>query len=308
MQEPFHSTTSLPQIQKRFNEILKEVKRVYKSIIPLNIRQRRNVNLQKQSDEMIIASCVFGKMLGFTSERAWYDFVRNNLFAGQPFPERSRYHRCCRNLMPVIKQIRSDLVGQFSKQPCYTIIDSMPLPLCHSARIPRVRRMKDIADIGYCAAKRQYYYGFKGSFQVTDEGFVINYVASKASVHDVKVTEELVESHSHPYILADKGYVSESLRERLKQNLGIHLLAQPKSNSKRPFSKSLTTLVRSKRKQIETLFSGLIDVFHLTSIRAMSLIGFELALEASLLAHTLLVHWAISFNGKGCCWKSLIFT
>jgi hypothetical protein len=307
MQEHFHSTRSLSQVQKKFNRIHKEVKKAYETIVPLHIRRRRNIHLQKQNDIVIIAVCVLGKMLGFTSERAWHAFAYTNLFSGQPFPERSRYHRCCRQLMQVIKQIRNHLVRQFAKSPCYTVIDSMPLPLCHSARIHRARRMRDIADIGYCAAKKEYYYGFKGSFQETDEGFITHYVVSKASVHDVQLAEELIEPSPHPYILADKGYVSGSLKERLKEELGVHLFAQPRSNSKQPFSKPLAACVRSKRKRIETLFSGLVDVFHLNHLRALSSIGFELTLESILLAHTLLVHWAISSHGNGLRWKQHIF-
>jgi hypothetical protein len=106
--------------------------------------------------------------------------------------------------------------------------------------------------------------------------------------------------------LADKGYVSEPLKEHLKGRFGIHFLAQPRSISKRPFSKSLATWIRSKRKQIETFFSGLIDTFHLSNIRSNSPLGFELALEGILLAHTLLVYWAISSNGDGHRWKEQI--
>jgi Transposase DDE domain len=308
MQEQLHSNISLPQVQKLFGQILEEVKIAYDIVVPPDIRQRRNIDLQKQQDVVIIAVFILGKMLGFTSERSWHAFVKANLFCGQPFPERSRYHRCCRQLTQIIKRIRNFLTERFSKKTSYSIIDSVPLPLCHAARIPRVRRMKGIADKGYCASKKEYYYGFKGSFQVTDEGFVTNYVISKASTHDVQVAEELIEPYPHSYILADKGYVSSPLRDHLKENLGVHLLAQPRSNSKRPFSESLSKLVRSKRKQIETLFSGLIDTFHLTRIRAMSSIGFELALEGILLAHTLLVHFAISSHGNGMRWKSLIFS
>jgi hypothetical protein len=306
MEEHLHFT--IPQVQKLFQYILEEVKRAYDVVIPIDIRQRRNIDLQKQKDVVIIAVCILGKMLGFTSERSWHSFVKANLFHDKPFPERSRYHRCCRQLTKVIKLIRNELVQQFSEDTNYAVIDSVPLPLCHNARIPRVRRMKEIADRGYCASKKEYYYGLKGSFQVTDEGFVTNYVISKASTHDVKVAEELVEPYPHSYILADKGYVSLPLRDHLKENLGVHLLAQPRSNSKRPFSKSLSKLISSKRKQIETLFSGLIDAFHLTRIRAMSSIGFELAIESILLAHTLLVRSAISSHGNGMRWKGLIFT
>jgi hypothetical protein len=306
MQEHFHSTKSLYQVQKLFGRILQEVERVYKMVVPWYIRKRRNLHLQKQHDTVIIAVHLLGKMLGFTSERMWHAFVQANLFSTQPFPERSRYHRRCRQLLQIIKRIRNFLLRRFTRQTCYTVIDSLPIPLCKSVRISRVRRLREIADTGYCASKKEHYYGLKCSFQITNEGFVVGYVVSKASVHDIRLVEELVEQFPHPYVLADKGYVSEPLREHLKRRFGIHFLAQPRSNRKLPFPKSLADWIRFKRKQIETLFSGFIDTFHLTNIRSTSPLGFELALEGILLAHTFLVYWAISSNGDGHRWKEQI--
>jgi hypothetical protein len=69
MQEHFHSTKSLYQVQKLFGRILQEVEQVYKIVVPWYIRKRRNLHLQKQHDTVIIAVHLLGKMLGFTSER-----------------------------------------------------------------------------------------------------------------------------------------------------------------------------------------------------------------------------------------------
>jgi DDE family transposase len=256
---------------------------------------------------VIIAVQLLGHMLGFTSERMWHRFVCENLFLHRPFPERSRYHRCCRQLLQVIKWIRSRLVRRYDHSSSYGIIDSMPLPLSHSARKYRAKRMKDIADIGYCASKQETYYGLKGSFQVTDDGFIVSYVISKASAHDVTLAEELIEQYPQEYIIADKGYISKSLKQRLKERLGVHLLVQPRANQNVSIPTSLGFLIRSKRKQIETLFSGLVDTFYIHRIRATSPIGFEWNIESILLAHTLLVHWAISRNGQGHRWKYCIF-
>jgi hypothetical protein len=55
-------------------------------------------------------------MLGFTSERMWHAFVHENLFSTQPFPERSRYHRRCRQLLQIIKRIRNFLLRRFTRQ------------------------------------------------------------------------------------------------------------------------------------------------------------------------------------------------
>ncbi|PXZ33419.1 IS982 family transposase, partial [Lactobacillus helveticus] len=58
------------------------------------------------------------------------------------------------------------------------IIDSFPVPVCQPVRNYRVKIFHDIADIGYKATKKVYYYGFKVyGFKVhaivSDDGYVL---------------------------------------------------------------------------------------------------------------------------------------
>jgi hypothetical protein len=76
MQEHFHFTTSQANIQKQYETILSFV-----SIQLSPIRSylhRHNRHLVKQKDEVIMAIRILGKLLGFTSERAWHRFVSGN--------------------------------------------------------------------------------------------------------------------------------------------------------------------------------------------------------------------------------------
>jgi hypothetical protein len=306
MQEHLHSIKTLPQLQKLYGRIHHEIEYFYDRFIPQSIRQRRNTNQQIQKDVTLITVCLLGKMLGFTSERTWHAFVQSNLFPDERFPERSRFNRICRHLRWVIKFLRFQFTRRFVPQANFTIMDSLPLPLCHSARSFRVKRLRDYADFGYCAAKKERYYGFKGSFQISDSGFIISYVISKASVHDIRVVEELLEQSPHSIVLGDKGYVGEKLRHSLDQQ-GIQLLSLKRANSKNPYPMKLTRFIRFRRKQIETLFSGLCDVFHLISLKPNSLIGYELAIDSILFAHSLLVLWVTKEHGHGSKWKNQIF-
>lgn len=305
MQEHFHYTKQLPQVQRLFERVHKEIKKLYIRFIPTCVSQRRNIGQQLQSDTTLITVCLMGKMLGFISERTWYKFVVANLFPKPLFPERSRFNRICRQLQWVIQLLRFQFTRKFMHQANYTIIDSLPLPLCHPARSNRVKRLKGYAGFGYCASKKERYYGFKGSFLLTDTGFVTGYVVSSASIHDVQVTETLLEQSPHSFVLADKGYVSESLCQTL-QTKGITLWALQRKNSKHPYPKKLCRWIRSRRKQIETLFSGLCDTFRIHQLKPTSLTGYQVALDAILLAHSLLVHWAIQENGSGTRWKDQI--
>ncbi|MBB5323737.1 hypothetical protein HNQ34_000829 [Anoxybacillus tepidamans] len=50
----------------------------------------------------------------------------------------------------------------------YAVVDSLPVGVCHVARIHCAKRFQGIAHIGYCASKKQWYCGLKRHLQVTD--------------------------------------------------------------------------------------------------------------------------------------------
>lgn len=52
---------------------------------------------------------------------------------------------------------------------------------------------------------------------VTLSGYIVNYLVTPASIHDSKACEELLEDTHFPVILADLGYLSQSLKQRLSQ-------------------------------------------------------------------------------------------
>ncbi|KPC97243.1 Transposase DDE domain protein [Geobacillus sp. BCO2] len=167
------------------------------------------------------------------------------------------------------------------------IVDSLPLPLCHPARMQRVKRFRGIADMGYCASKKQWYYGFKLHLQVTNQGLAMGYVVTEASCHDVKAAETVMTQIPHPYNFGDKGYISHALREKLYEEHQATFWTPSRHNQKHGPSKAWEEWIRKKRKVIETVFSILVDQYRITDIRANSINGFEVALDGILLAYSL---------------------
>ncbi len=92
------------------------------------------------------------------------------------------------------------------------IIDSFPLSLCQPVRNYRTRIFDGLADIGYNASKNLWFYGFKVHMLVTLSGYILNYIVTPASVHDIRAVNDLLENCRQPYILADLGYLSRELR------------------------------------------------------------------------------------------------
>jgi Transposase DDE domain len=66
------------------------------------------------------------------------------------------------------------------------------------------------------------FYGFKLHIQLTDQEWIMSYVVAPASYHDV-VVEEVIEQFPYPFTLADKEFISEPLKEKLKKKYGVYL-------------------------------------------------------------------------------------
>lgn len=256
--------------------------------------QRRNRHLVKQEDDVIIAIHILGKLLGFSSERAWHRFVTGNLFTNGQFLERSRYNRRCRALRWAMKWIRHELAKR-GQHHAYAVVDSLPLELCHAARMHRVKRFQGIADIGYCASKKQWYYGLKLHLQVTDQGLPMGYVVTEASCHDRIAAECVMTQIPHPYNLGDKVFISRDLQKRLYEEYQMALWTPSRKNQKHRPSKAWEKWIQQKRKVIETVFSVLVDQYRITEIRANSIIGFEVALDGILLAYSLVTLGLVEF-------------
>ena len=99
------------------------------------------------------------------------------------------------------------------------IIDIFPVSVCQPIRNYRVKIFRGYANIGYKATKKIYFYGFKVHAIVSDDGYILDYVVTKASVHDARETVELMEN-THPsnyYLLGDEGYLGKELHQQLKQ-------------------------------------------------------------------------------------------
>lgn len=284
MQEHFHFTTDPAKLQKQYAAIFCFVS-AQLSLIQMYLH-RRNRHLVKQEDEVVMAVHLLGKLLGFSSERAWHRFVTGNLFTNGSFLERSRYNRRCRALGFAIKWIRHELAKR-GQHHAYAVVDSLPLPLCHPVRMQRVKRFRGIADMGYCASKKQWYYGFKLHLQVTNQGLAMGYVVTEASCHDVKAAETVMTQIPHPYNFGDKGYISHALREKLYEEHQAAFWTPSRHNQKHGPSKAWEEWIRKKRKVIETVFSILVDQYRITDIRANSIAGFEVALDDILLAYSL---------------------
>ena len=251
---------------------------LYKLYAPDELKHRRNINRCKISDSSILTMLIWQTSLGIESQRRFCEKLVNL--------SHSRFNRRARMLLPLIYLIRHALNEEVDLSGDILIIDSFPVPVCQPVRNHRVKIFRGYADIGYKATKKIYYYGFKVHAIVSDDGYLLDYVVTKASVHDAKEATELI-VNAHPknhYLLGDEGYLGKDLHQRLEQ-MGYKLWTPYRKNMKNA-SKHNKHYLMTLRRTIESDFS-LLSYYNAENNRARSLTGFQERLEVAVLAYNM---------------------
>ena len=277
-----HYTVKSHHLQWNVRQLCQICHHFYQNYCPDFFKHRRNVSLAKVSDESILVFLLLQAELGITSQRHFYSIC--HLFPCGQLLERSRFNRRSKQLIWLVQLIRKAM-SEMLPSDKLAIIDSFPLPLCQPIRIHRATIFKGLADIGYNASKHLCFYGFKVHMPVTLSGYILNYVVTLASAHDIKVVYELLEGRKQSIILGDLGYLSSELKKVLEQQ-GYHLWT--------PFSKNMTGAeehndckLMAMRRTIETRFSELCRLFNIEHTLARSLAGLQLRIEQIILANNL---------------------
>ena len=212
-------------LQVSFSRLNVICRSLYNLYAPDKLKHRKNIDQTKLSDNSILAMLIWQTEIGIESQRRFCKF-----FVGL---SHSRFNRRAKMLLPLIRCIRQAWNQEVKVAGEFLIIDSFPVPVCQPVRNYRVKIFRGIADIGYKATKKVYYYGFKVHAIVSDDGYLLDYTVTKASVHDAKETVELV-INTHPanhYLLGDEGYLGKSLAAELKR-MGYVLWTPYRKNMK----------------------------------------------------------------------------
>lgn len=254
----------------------------YHTYCPDSLKHRRNIGLVKVSDESLLVLLLLQAELGITSQRRFYRIC--HLFFGHNLLERSRFNRRTGQLIWLVQLIRQAMNRKISPDTI-VIMDSFPLPLCQPIRNHRAKIFNDLADIGYNAAKNLWFYGFKVHMLVTLSGVILNYVVTPASVHDIKVVDELLEGCRQSVVLADLGYLSQVLKDSLKQK-GYHIWTPLRQNMVGAEQHNHWQLLVMRR-TIETRFSELCALFDIEHTLTRSIRGLQLRIEQIILAYNL---------------------
>lgn len=207
-------------------------------------------------------------------------------------PERSRFNRRRRNLMGAINQIRQLVLTMLDvAQEAYGAIDSLPVPVVQFHLAPQRTRDWDAAGatFGYCASKKQTFFGYRLHLVVTLGGVILDFELTAANADEREAAADLLPAYRGRTFLGDKGYVQAQLAAELARS-GVRLIALRRANQRVRLPNMLSRLINRFRQIIETVNGQLTDQFAIEHNYAHSFWGLCARLYTKLTAHTLCLY------------------
>jgi len=233
------------------------------------------------ADSELLAIALVGELCGVARERAWVRQVRASYRALFPrFPEDSRYSRRLQQLRHTLRAFRDQLLhwADADLDP-HRIMDSYPLPLCACYRIRDSNQPVDGSTFGYCASKRQFYFGLRPHVLTTFSQYLVDLILAPGNCPDVQALARYLDECAEAGVslenqtwLVDLGYRSKAVEQRARHQHGLTLLVGKPAEWRHP---------------IEGVISLLCHLFHLEDVLATTGIGLYRRFQAKITAFNL---------------------
>ncbi len=194
----------------------------------------------------------------------------------------SRYNRRLHHLADWL-EFSLGVLTELQRKGETFIIDSMPLPVCRRVRASRCKKVRGKAYCGYCAAKREKFFGWRLHLIINPQGLPVAFNILPASFHDLTPIHELTWLLP-PWcqLLGDKGYNSEPDEASIWEETRVRFVPIRKANMEpNPYPERVA--LRTHRKAVESVNSQL-ERMGVERLYARTNPGFELKVLASLLA------------------------
>ncbi|WP_092521511.1 IS982 family transposase [Xenorhabdus japonica] len=241
----------------------------------------------KLSDAEVITMEVIGEFLVFSTDKGIWTYFCHHWRDGFPgLGSRANFAKQAANLWVVKQKLQEKLAMLLSAfdRPVH-IIDGFPLPVCGFKRAKGCANFKGQADYGYCAAKNETYYGFKGHLMIDEIGVITGLTLTPANVSGREATWDVIGSIKG-CLLGDKGYLGVEFKQEMKAE-GIEMITPVRANMDDPIPRKTRRVINAKRRLIETVISQLAGQFAIEKCWARDLWHLSNRIARKLLSHTL---------------------
>lgn len=221
------------------------------------------------TDIELLTIYLFGLIRGHTTVKAIYHYTSDHLASW--FPELISYggfvqrlNRLC-DLFPVlIKEVLS-AYPQHALSKNVRLLDSMPIIMANEQRSKQACVAPDLAQKGYCASKRMYYYGVKlHVVGLRREGTMPlpEYIGvTPASEHDLVAFRRIAPQIRDSELYGDKAFIDTELAGELAADQNVCMwtpVKKQKGQSELTMTdRAYSAAVSRVRQPIESLFNWL---------------------------------------------------
>jgi hypothetical protein len=210
----------------------------------------------------------------------------------RPF-SKSRFHRRLHRLPEALGQFALSVLAQFHEQAnpeAVPLVDTFPVPVCRNIRIKRCKIYRDPGFRGYCASKKEYFFGLKGALIVTEAGEPGEMLLVPGATADLTALRSMdLNLPEGSTLFGERAFLDLPFERALSEEAGLRLVVPRRSNMKEQLDACLACLAclcRVCRKRVETTFSQLTERFA-RSLHAVTPRGFELKIMLTVLAFSL---------------------
>lgn len=283
---------------------------LYKERLP-RLAGRRGAK-PRLSDSEVLALSVCAEWGMWDSERAYWRFVRARLRHLFPHAtDQSQFNRRRRALYPALASIQRALVERLGVDlERERIIDTKPVPVMHLKRRDHNGLLLAgpaggrAASAGWCASKREHYYGFKLALSISLAGVVARYELVPAHTHDLEAAAEVLERGCRYW--ADKGFASRRHQEEWREFEGAEVVAEPYRSSRARWPREYSRSVHRVRQLVEVVNAQLQGQFAIERSRAKTVWGLATRVQAKLTAHTFGVYLNLALGRPALALKDLV--
>lgn len=239
------------------------------------------------SDSEVITLEIVGELLGHDGDEAIWSYFKRHWAAWFPgLGDRSTFVRQAANLWRIKQLLHERLVEDLGARTADGhIIDGFPIAVCKLVRAPGSHVLSAEADYGYCAAKREYYYGLKANLLIDLRGVAVGMTVTAANVDERDSAYDVLQA-IEGVVLGDKGYIRPQFKADCEA-LGIDLQTPVRRNMKENRPRWWLKLLQRVRKRIETVISQFEQRLGLAKTRARDAWHLTNQVTRKLLAHTM---------------------
>lgn len=267
----------------------------------------------------VITLAIFGQWSKFSSERDFYRYADNRLREAFPnLPHRSQLNRLIRKNYESIVLFFLHITDMHDvSKYAYEALDASAVPT-RDAKRRGAGWLPQAADIGW-SNRIGWYEGFYLLASVSPNGVITGFCYSSASTKEQPMADDFFAQRSEPraslksvgtqasgpYIV-DKGFNGKENHSRWSTLYGAKVICPAKSNSKKPWSKSLRKWFAGIRQIVETVFDKLHNTFRLNRERPHDLTGFNARLAAKMALHNFCILTNNQLGRKNLAFADLI--